>query len=174
MGYCRRLWHMSVCSSIRLSVQTISPSLYTWLTSNHHCIFTMPSICTSHYYIGSPTFDFGTVTFTFTLLVTVKFPERNIPSMPKRYNCYILPISHMISKGSDLGWPLTHFLRSHMSSRPRTLLVSVILPQENITWMPKWYIWWVLPISRMSSDLWHTFQGQISQHDLSVCPSNFS
>ncbi len=53
-----------------LSVHPISPSLYIWLTSNHHCIFNMSSSCTLHYYFGSLTFDLGTVTFTLTLLVT--------------------------------------------------------------------------------------------------------
>ncbi len=98
----------------------------------------MPSTCTLHYYFGSPTFNLSTVTFTLTLLVSTKLPERNIPSMPKRYICCILPISQMSSKGSDLGWHLTHFSRSHKSSRPWTFLVSAILPQQN-------YICWVLP-----------------------------
>ncbi len=137
-----------------LSVHPISPSLYTWLTSNHHCIFTMSSTCTSHYYFGSPTFDLGTVIFTLTLLVTSKLPERNMLSMPKRYIYCILLISQMSLKCSDLDWPLTHFSRSHRSSWPWTLLVSAILPQQNITSMPKWYIGWVLLISQMTSDLW--------------------
>ncbi len=162
---------LSVCLSLSLSVYPISPSLYTWLTSNHHCIFTMPSPYTLHYCFGSLAFDLGMVTFTMTLLFTTKLPERNIPSMPKQYICCILPISQMSSKGSDLDWPLTHFSRSQW---PWTLLVSPILPQQNITSMPKWYIWSVLPISQMSSDRWPTFQGQIGQQDLSVCPSNFS
>ncbi len=134
----------------------------------------MPSTCTTYYYFGSPIFDLGNVTFTMTLLVTTNVPERDIPSMPKLYIRCILPISQMSSKGSDLGWHLTHLSRSHRSSLPWTLLVSAILPQQNITSMPKWYIWWVLPISQMSSDRWPVFEGQISQHDLSVCPSNFS
>ncbi len=87
------------------------------MTSNHHCIFTMPSTCTSHYYFGSPTFDLSAVTFTLPLLVTAKLPEWNIPSMPKRY------------------------------------------------------IWWVLRISRICSDRWPTFQGQIGQRHMSVCLS---
>ncbi len=161
---------MSVC----LSVHPISPSLYTLLTSNHHCIFTMPSTNTVHYYFGSPTFDLGVVTFTLTLLFTAKLPERNIPSMPKRYICCILSISKTSSMGRDLGWPLTHFSRSDRSLWPWSLLVSAILSQQNITSMPKQYIWWVLPLSQMSSDLWPTFLGQIGQHDLFVCPSNFS
>ncbi len=37
-GYC-------VASGICLSVHPMSPSLHTLLTSNHHCIFTMPSTC---------------------------------------------------------------------------------------------------------------------------------
>ncbi len=41
-----------VCLSIQFS-------LYTWLKSNHHCIFTMLSSCTSHYYFGCQTFDLG-------------------------------------------------------------------------------------------------------------------
>ncbi len=98
-----------------LSVHPLSPSLYTWLTSNHHCIFIMHSSCISHYYFGSLTFDLGMVTFTLTLLVTAKLPERNIPSMPKRYICCILPISQMSSMGSDLGWTLSHFSTSHRS-----------------------------------------------------------
>ncbi len=56
----------SVCLSVCLSVCPISSSLYTLLTSNHHCIFTMPSTCTSHYYFVSLTFDLGAVTFTLT------------------------------------------------------------------------------------------------------------
>ncbi len=56
---------------------------------------------------------------------------------------------------------------------PWTLLVSAILPQQNIISMPKWYIWWVFPISRMCSDLWPTFQGQISQRDLSCLSIQF-
>ncbi len=102
-----------VASSICLSVHPISPSRYTWLTSNHWCIFAMPSTCISHYYFGSRTFDLGMVTFTLTLLVTTKLPEQNIPSIPKLYICCILPISQMSSKGSDLDWPLTHFSTSH-------------------------------------------------------------
>ncbi len=100
MGYCHSLQHLSVCPSIHLSIQL----LLALLTSNHQCIFTMPSTCTSHYYFGSPTFDLGTVTFTLTLLVTTKLPERNITSMPKWYICCILPLSQTSLKGSDLGW----------------------------------------------------------------------
>ncbi len=37
MGYCCRIWCPSVC---------LGPSNLSWLTSNHHCIFTMPSTCT--------------------------------------------------------------------------------------------------------------------------------
>ncbi len=124
--------HLYVC----LSIHTIVPNLYTLLTSNHYCIFIMASTCISHYYFGSPTFDHGAVTFTLLLLVTTKLPEQNITSMPKQYICCILPISQMSSKGSDLGWPLTHFSRSHRSSWPWTLLVSAIWLQQNITSMP--------------------------------------
>ncbi len=152
MEYWCSLQLLSVCLSVCLSVHPISPSLYTLLTSNHHCIFTMPNTCTSHYYFGSPTVDLGAVTFPLTFLVTTKLLERNITF------AHFANISGGL-KESDLGWPLTHFLRSDRSSQPWTLLVSAILPQQNITSMPKWYIWWVLPISQLSSDLWPTFQG---------------
>ncbi len=49
------LFKVRSVSTTCLSVHPISPILYIWLTSNHHCIFTMPSTCTSHYYSGSLT-----------------------------------------------------------------------------------------------------------------------
>ncbi len=83
--------------------------------------------------------------------------------MPKPYICCILPISQISSKDNDLGWPLTHFSRSHRSSWPWTLLVSAILPQQNIISMPKRYIWWVLSISNMFWPLTY-----FSRSDMSV------
>ncbi len=151
----------SVYASVCLSIQFLLAYIHYWhqtITAYLPCPVLVPS---------TPTFDLGTVTFTLTLLVNTKLPERNITSMPKWYICCILSISQKSSKGSDLGWPLTHFSRSDRSLRPLTLLVSAILPQQNITSMPKQYIWWVLPISWMSSDRWPTFQGQC---DLSVDP----
>ncbi len=112
-------------STTCLSVHPISPSLYTWLTSNHLCIFTMPSTCISHYYFGSPTFDLGMVTLTLTLLVTAKLPEPNITWIPKWYICCVLPISRMSLKGSELGGPLTHFSRSDRS-------LQDLLPQYHL------------------------------------------
>ncbi len=111
----KRYCHSLRCLSVSLSVHPKSPSLYTWLTSNHHYIFSMPITCTLHYYFGSSIFDLGMVTFTLTLFVTAKLPEWNITSIPKRYICCILPISRMSLKGSDLGGPLTHYSRWDIS-----------------------------------------------------------
>ncbi len=99
-----------------LSVHPISPSIYTWLTSNHHCIFTMPSTCTSYYYFGSLTFDLGTVILTLTLLVTAKLPESKINSIPKRYICCILPISRMSLKGKTC-YNNTIWIKHHIHAK---------------------------------------------------------
>ncbi len=125
----------SVCLYVCLSVHPISPSLYKLLTSNHHCTFTMPITCTPHHYVCSQTFELGVVTFSLTLLVTTKLPERNITSMPKRYICCILPISQTSSKDSDLGWSLVQYCLNKMSHQCQNCTFVCFANISNEFWL---------------------------------------
>ncbi len=115
---------MSICLSVHMSDHPISPSVYTLLTSTHHCIFTIPSTCSSHYYFGSLIFDFGMVTLTLTLLVT---------SIPKWYICCVLPISQMSLKGSDLGGHLKYIFIDELLMLGTSMATFIHKHQQKIS-----------------------------------------
>ncbi len=155
-----------------LSVHPISPSLFTWLTSNHHCIFTMSSTCTWHYYFGSPTFDLDTMTLTFTLLVTTKLPEPNITSIPKWYICCILPYIGCVWRAVTLVdiWSTCQGQIGYHNIR-LCLLVQYCLNKtshqcQSGTFGEFYqYLGWVLTL---------TYFSRSDKSAQLVCPSNFS